>query len=153
MNALVTGVCKPQRLLVGPTTFASARFNAGHSVLLWLLYDHSKLKVTAFDLANHPYPPHAVEWLPKRFGPRLEVVMGTSVETVPAYAAMHPDVACDVLFIDGGHFDPVSTTLPTPSFPPQYTHTPASRSLRTHEAPIAASFAASACSPRPDRCR
>jgi hypothetical protein len=118
MNALVTGVCKPQRLLVGPTTFASARFNAGHSVLLWLLYDHSKLKVTAFDLANHPYPPHAVEWLPKRFGPRLEVVMGTSVETVPAYAAMHPDVACDVLFIDGGHFGEVSANLPTPSLPP-----------------------------------
>jgi hypothetical protein len=51
-----------------------------------------------------------VEWLLKRFGPRLEVVMGTSVETVPAYAAMHPDVACDVLFIDGGHSGEVSNT-------------------------------------------
>lgn len=38
---------------------------------------------------------------------RFSLSLGPSEYSVPAFTALHPDVSCDLLFIDGGHMYPV----------------------------------------------
>ncbi|CAN0293213.1 unnamed protein product, partial [Scytosiphon promiscuus] len=83
-------------------------FNAGHSSLNWLLNSHPSTKVLAFDLGEHDYVKHALEFLQAVFPGRLDVVMGDSTSTVPAYAdaeeaAGRDPRVCDMVFVDGAH--------------------------------------------------
>lgn len=65
-----------------------------------------------FDLWEHAYAPRAEAWLRspaaaahgiKDGDSRLTVVKGSSLETVPEFAAENPDVKCDLISVDGGH--------------------------------------------------
>ena len=76
--------------------------NAGHSSLLWLLAAPNA-SVLAFDIATHHCVEHAGAWLKRRFPARYSLIAGDSLVSVPAFHAAHPDVICDVWFIDGGH--------------------------------------------------
>ena len=38
---------------------------------------------------------------------RLKVINGSSIETVPKFARENPDVKCDVLSVDGGHYNDI----------------------------------------------
>ncbi|CAL1167756.1 unnamed protein product, partial [Cladocopium goreaui] len=82
-------------------TVCEVGFNAGHSALRWLL--RTKAKVYSFDLGNHPYARPAAMWLSNQFPGRLDMTWGDSLATVPAFHREHPDVKCELIFIDGGH--------------------------------------------------
>jgi len=78
-------------------------FNAGHSVCLMLLAN-PKARVVAFDLCEHRYTQPCARALQEYFGKdRLELYAGPSTETLPAYRKDHPDMAFDLLHVDGGH--------------------------------------------------
>ncbi|CAM9779648.1 unnamed protein product [Ectocarpus sp. 12 AP-2014] len=83
-------------------------FNAGHSSLNWLLYSRPSTKVLAFDLGEYEYMRHALDFLQAVFPGRLEVLIGHSTETIPAYAVAEEAAGrdphtCNVLFVDGDH--------------------------------------------------
>jgi hypothetical protein len=40
----------------------------------------------------------------KLFPRRLQLTIGDSTDTVPTFAELHPDLKCDLLLIDGGHW-------------------------------------------------
>mmetsp|Transcript_41934 Transcript_41934/g.115658 ORF Transcript_41934/g.115658 Transcript_41934/m.115658 type:complete len:574 (-) Transcript_41934:54-1775(-) len=82
-------------------TICEIGFNGGHGTLRWL--HSSKAKVYSFDLGEHDYSRPAASWLQARFPGRLTVTWGDSVETLPEFHARHPDVECDLVFVDGGH--------------------------------------------------
>ena len=78
-------------------------FNAGHSVCLMLLANVTS-KVVAFDLCEHRYAKPCVEVLRRFFGAhRLELVVGSSADTLPSYGKKNPDAQFDLLHVDGGH--------------------------------------------------
>ncbi|CAM9892349.1 unnamed protein product, partial [Ectocarpus fasciculatus] len=83
-------------------------FNAGHSSLNWLLYSRPSTKVLAFDLGEHEYMRHALDFLQVVFPGRLEVLIGDSSVSIPAYAVAEEAAgrdphACNILFVDGDH--------------------------------------------------
>jgi len=45
----------------------------------------------------------AASWLAERFPGRLQVILGDSKHTVPAFSAMFPAERCTVVVVDGGH--------------------------------------------------
>ncbi len=85
---------------------STSGFNAGHSAFLWL---NSKpdVRVFSFDLGQHSYTRPAALVLQKMFPGRLNVTFGDSTKTLPDFTKKHPDVACDIVVIDGGHFGDV----------------------------------------------
>ena len=92
-------------------TICEIGFNGGHSASLWLLAAPTA-KVIMFDLFEHKYSPINEQLLRKEGASyglrdvdrRLAIITGSSVETVPKFAQEHPDVQCDLLSVDGGHF-------------------------------------------------
>lgn len=77
-------------------------FNAGHSCFLFLLANpHSK--IVCFDLGEHTYVRPCFDYLDRLFPGRLTLILGNSLETVPAYVAQHTDVQFELVHIDGGH--------------------------------------------------
>ncbi|CBJ29255.1 conserved unknown protein [Ectocarpus siliculosus] len=83
-------------------------FNAGHSSLNWLLNSRPSTKVLAFDLGEYEYMRHALDFLQMVFPGRLEVLIGHSTVTIPAYAVVEEAAGrdtrtCNVLFVDGDH--------------------------------------------------
>jgi hypothetical protein len=83
-------------------TVCEIGFNAGHSTLLWLA--SGAKRVLSFELGQYTYSTKAVSFLNMRYPGRFQVVMGDSLDTVPAFRAMWPDERCNLLFIDGGHY-------------------------------------------------
>eukprot|EP00435_Cladocopium_sp_Y103_P049797 s1270_g15.t1 len=78
-------------------------FNAGHSVCLMMLANPTS-KVITFDLCEHHYTKPCVEALKRFFGPhRLELVEGSSADTLPRFHRQQPDVQFDLFHVDGGH--------------------------------------------------
>lgn len=59
--------------------------------------------VWSFELGDAPYHRAAHDYVDSAFPGRLSVVYGDSHETVPRFAAAHPEVKCDVIFVDGDH--------------------------------------------------
>ena len=86
-------------------------FNAGHSALTWLV-GMPDAKVLSFDLGVHEYTTVARDVLQAKYPGRLELVLGDSADTVPRYLAQHPELRCNVIFIDGSHkYGPVVQDL------------------------------------------
>lgn len=105
--------------LPAPRTVCEIGYNAGHSAHVWLsARPDMQTKLVAFDLASHPYTTISQRhmdalyvlllsllwWgalshvlLMYRFPGRLELIAGDSLETVPAYAAEHPETQCDIV--------------------------------------------------------
>ena len=95
-------------------TICEIGFSAGHSASLWLRANPAA-KVIMFDLFQHKYGRHNEEFL-RRNGSihglvdvdkRLWTINGSSLETVPQFSRDHKDVRCEILSVDGGHFDEV----------------------------------------------
>ena len=85
-------------------------FNAGHSASLWLLANPTA-KVTMFDIWTHEYAEKGEMLLrgglPEGFGlknvdARLNIIKGSSHDTLKTYAATHPK-SCDIVSVDGDH--------------------------------------------------
>lgn len=72
-------------------------FNAGHSADTFLRYNPD-LRLTSFDLGDHPYVRTAKEYIDKTYPNRHTLILGNSTETVPLFSGKF-----DLIFIDGGH--------------------------------------------------
>ena len=75
-------------------------FNAGHSALLFLLA-HPTSKIHCFDKCEHRYTKPCFEYLSRHFPGRLELIIGQSLEQLPIYKKLHPELIADVVHIDG----------------------------------------------------
>ena len=72
-------------------------FNSGFSALLILL-SNPLAKLTCFDLCEHKYVLPCYLKLRQTFGERISLVVGDSMETLPAHKGVY-----DLIHIDGGH--------------------------------------------------
>ena len=95
-------------------TICEIGFNAGHSAALWLRANPTA-KVIMFDLFQHAYGRvtermlrlnESLHGIPD-VDRRLVTVEGSSLDTVPLFRKTHPEVSCDILSVDGGHFDDI----------------------------------------------
>ena len=77
-------------------------FNAGHSVLLFLLA-HPTTKVHCFDTCSHPYTKPCFNYLSEQFPGRLVLTVGKSVEQLSSYKSKNQSLTCEVIHIDGDH--------------------------------------------------
>jgi len=77
-------------------------FNAGHSALLMLLANPN-LKLKCFDTCEHKYTKKCYYYLKLLFGSRIEMIVGNSTTTIPAYHTDHPSSTYDLIHIDGSH--------------------------------------------------
>lgn len=85
----------------GPLHVLEIGFNAGFSTLLMLL-SHPYVHVTCLDICMHKYTKPCFEALKKKFGSRLALMEGSSVDRLPDLVQPF-----DVIHIDGGHQDPI----------------------------------------------
>lgn len=90
------------RNLPGPNTVCETGFNVGHSSLLWMASDPNAT-LYSFDLGQWIYSNTAREFVKKYAQGRATVTFGDSTKTVPAFAEAHPEVSCNLIFVDGGH--------------------------------------------------
>ncbi len=81
-------------------------FNAGHSADLFLRTNPAAT-VVSFDLGSHDYVTHAKAHIDATYPGRHTLILGNSMETLPAYAVTNPGTTFDLFFIDGGHYAPV----------------------------------------------
>lgn len=81
---------------------AEIGFNAGHSSNIFL-ETNKQCKVYAFDIMEHPYAYDAKDYTDAKYPNRHFLIPGDSLETVPKFHKMHPEMKFDVIFIDGGH--------------------------------------------------
>ena len=89
-------------------TICETGFNAGHGTLQWLTgSDHAH--VYSFDIGTHYYTRPMADLLKRSFPGRFHLTFGDSTKTLPRFAAIHPEVKCDIILIDGGHNHRVAT--------------------------------------------
>jgi len=93
---------------------AEVGFNAGFSSVAFL---RAGAHVVSFDLGVHQTVPVAKEFIDRHYPGRLELILGDSTITVPAYATSHPGLTFDIVFIDGGH-DYTSVSADIANFKP-----------------------------------
>ena len=77
-------------------------FNAGHSALLMLL-GNTTSKIIIFDICEHSYTRDCFSYLDEQFPNRLELIVGNSLETIPAYYNQYSNKIYDLIHIDGFH--------------------------------------------------
>ena len=80
--------------------FLEIGFNAGFSSLL-LLTANPNLSLLSFDICMHEYTIPCFSYLKSRFGSRINLINGNSLETLPPALAQNNNF--DVFIIDGGH--------------------------------------------------
>jgi len=84
-------------------TVCETGFNVGTSTYIWLSSPHIE-KVWSFDLnIQIPTKKMAHDYLQNKFPGKLFVTEGDSTKTLPKFVDTHPDVECDLIFVDGGH--------------------------------------------------
>ena len=77
----------------------------GQSAAVWLCAD-PEVRYLGFDLVVKP-PVRTV--LEEVFRDRVTLVEGDSRTSLPSFRAAHPALACDIISVDGGHFDEAPT--------------------------------------------
>lgn len=77
-------------------------FNAGHSADT-ILRANPNIKLTSFDLGEHPYVAPAHHYIHFLHPNRHRLIVGDSTKTLPAFIKQFPNERFDLLFIDGGH--------------------------------------------------
>lgn len=82
-------------------TICEIGFNRGHSALNWLLHSRESVTVHEFDLGEWSSARAGAALLAEKYGNRLRMHWGSSIETVPAATA--EGLTCDVIVVDGGH--------------------------------------------------
>ena len=78
----------------------------GHSAFIWL-NSKENVKLYSFDIGEHNYTKPAAQLLQSIFPGRLHIKYGDSRWTLPEFYKLHPDVSCDLVVIDGGHYQNV----------------------------------------------
>lgn len=82
------------------TTVCETGVYYGQSAFNWLC-SHPSVQLVAFDLFIDP---KVQATLRRAFPGRVTLTNGSSLHTVPTFAAAHPGVRCDIISVDGGHF-------------------------------------------------
>jgi predicted O-methyltransferase YrrM len=82
-------------------TYCEVGFNGGHSAVAMLLAN-PQLVVHSFDLLMWKYSRPILALLTAQFGGRLNLHVGDSTRTVPAWARANRG-ACDLILVDGDH--------------------------------------------------
>jgi predicted O-methyltransferase YrrM len=83
-------------------------FNAGHSLLLFLL-NAPTATYTVFDICEHKYTRPCFEYLRTAFpDAKLTLIAGDSTITVPNYSKENPNASFDLIHVDGGHLESVA---------------------------------------------
>ena len=83
-------------------------FNAGVSALAWLCNTPQSVLVHSFDLGEHDYVHTARDILDKEYIGRHRLVLGSSLETLPAEE--RGSLKCDFVFVDGGHTTEIASS-------------------------------------------
>ncbi len=78
----------------------------GHSSFVWL-NSSNRTKLYSFDIGEHNYTRRAVQQLQSLFPERLHMQYGDSRTSIPEFQELYPDVTCDLIVIDGGHYKDV----------------------------------------------
>jgi predicted O-methyltransferase YrrM len=81
-------------------------FNAGHSAEMFLI-SNPDVKVTSIDIGMHQYSYIGAKYFETYYPGRHEMIWGDSTQMVPYYTANNRGKTFDLIFIDGGHTDPV----------------------------------------------
>lgn len=71
------------------------------------LIANPNIRLVSFDLGEHQYVRVAQEFIDYYFPGKLELILGTSLETVPNFIKTHPGFKCDLIHVDGGHLGDV----------------------------------------------
>lgn len=79
-------------------------FNGGHGAAT-ILDEKSVEEFITFDICRWGYEKEAWEILHNDFSYPISVVVGDSVESVPAYHEQNPGKKYDLIIVDGFHFD------------------------------------------------
>ncbi len=83
-------------------------FNAGHSLLLFLL-NAPTATYTIFDICEHKYTRPCYNYLKAAFPEaNLTLIEGDSTVTVPQFIAANPSASFDLIHVDGGHLEAVA---------------------------------------------
>ncbi len=85
------------QLCKGAKTIMEIGFNGGHSADIFL--KHSDATVVSFDIGSHGYVTAAKEYIDITYPGRHSLVLGNSLQTIPAFVGG----PFDLIFIDGGH--------------------------------------------------
>ena len=83
-------------------TVCEVGFNAGHSAAVFLIANPNA-HVISFDLGQFDYSIRNLKLLQELYPERFTYVLGDSAISVPAFAAQHPHLKCDLIAIDGDH--------------------------------------------------
>ena len=78
-------------------------FMAGNSALLFL-ETIKQARLVSFDLGDCPWTHPLGDLMHASYGPRFELVVGLSNNTVHSYGKEHPELRCDVVFVDGSKY-------------------------------------------------
>ncbi len=83
-------------------------FNAGHSLLLFLL-NAPTAEFTVFDICEHKYTRPCFNYLTAAFPQaKLTLIEGDSTVTLPQYIAANSSALFDLVHVDGGHLESVA---------------------------------------------
>lgn len=85
-----------------PRLILEIGFNAGHSAEIFLTASPDA-RLLSFDLGRVAAVAAGKAYIDARHPRRHTLVVGDSTLSLPAFAAICPEVRCDLLFIDGGH--------------------------------------------------
>jgi predicted O-methyltransferase YrrM len=84
-------------------TIMEIGFNAGHSLLLFLMKAPAA-RYVIFDICEHSYTRPCFAYLRQSFpAAQLTLLEGDSLQTVPAWIAANPGEHFDLVHVDGGH--------------------------------------------------
>ena len=78
----------------------------GHSAFIWL-NSNKNIQHYSFDIGEHNYTKPAVKLIQSIFPGRLHIKYGDSRWTLPEFHSVHSDISCDLIVIDGGHYENV----------------------------------------------
>ena len=83
-------------------------FNAGHSLLLFLL-NAPTAEFTVFDICEHTYTRPCFNYLKAAFPQaKLTLIEGDSTVTLPQFIAANSSASFDLVHVDGGHLESVA---------------------------------------------
>lgn len=106
LHAKQRNLLKVASMLPDSPSIMEIGFNAGHSMLLFLM-QKPNAKCTIFDICEHIYVYPCFEYLKTAFpNAQLELIEGDSCMTVSNYAAQQ----FDLVHVDGGHLEHVAAS-------------------------------------------